>query len=498
MPATPQAIPEPLLRQVSLRVEETTGLHFPSVRFADLERGLAEAAREAGSHDARAYAESLLNRPLQTVDVDTLAASLTVGETHFFRDPRAFAYLETTLLPELIAAKRGADRCLRLWSAGCASGEEPYSLAMVLHRLLPDLKDWSITILGTDINPKALARAATGVYTEWSFRDTPEWVKPRCFTTRADQRYEIQPWLKRMVRFACLNLVDESYPAVASNTTGMDLIICRNVLLYFAPVRTVPVVERFHRALVAGGALVIGAVEASQMTFPGFTPIPAPSVALFRKEGVVGQRATVNGERSAVNSVLEPTVGAPPVQGAAAVLGAAANPPGTGLAARAPGGVSGALRDSRAPSLSTAADSRTAAQRARACADQGELAEALVWCDRALAGAKTAAALHFLRAGILQELQRDAEALLALRNVLFLAPDHVLAHFAMATIERRQGRRAVAAKHLSNARQLLAGRDENEELPDSGGLTVGRLAAMLTATHDMWTMTDAAGGGRQA
>ena len=288
-----------------------------------------------------------------------------------------------------------------------------------------------------------------------------------------------------MVRFACLNLVDESYPAVASNTTGMDLIICRNVLLYFAPVRTVPVVERFHRALVAGGVLVIGAVEASQMAFPGFSSIPAPSVALFRKQGsaAVTPGAVVSAALPALSPDAPPSTHAAPV----AVVGPSPAPLPRAPAAQPPAWNAG-----------SGSDSRTAAQRARACADQGELAEALVWCDRALADAKTAAALHFLRAGILQELQRDAEALLALRNVLFLAPDHVLAHFAMATIERRQGRRAVAAKHLSNARRLLAGRDENEELPDSGGLTVGRASGMLTATHDMWTMTDAAGGGRQA
>lgn len=285
MPTTTQPISDPLLQQVSERIEGRTGLHFPPARFADLERGLAQAAREDGCRDARAYAESLLSRDLCVADLEALAGSLTIGETHFFRDPRAFEFLETTLLPELIAAKRGGDRLLRIWSAGCATGEEPYSMAILLHRLIPDLSDWHITILGTDINPKVLARAAAGLYTDWSFRDTPDWVKPRYFVTRSGNRYEIQPWLKRMVAFACLNLADDDYPSVLNNTNAMDLIVCRNVLLYFAQARIPQVVQRFHRALVEGGHLVMGSVEASAMTFPEFMPVRPPGVVLYRKNG---------------------------------------------------------------------------------------------------------------------------------------------------------------------------------------------------------------------
>ena len=207
-----QALSYPLLQQISERIERHAGLHFPPARFADLQRGLAQAARESGYRDTHTYAESLLSRDLGNTDLKVLAGSLTIGETHFFRDDRAFEFLETVFLPRLIETKRDGDRCLRIWSAGCATGEEPYSMAILLHRLIPDLKDWHITILGTDINPKVLARAAIGIYTDWSFRDTPAWVKPRYFVTHPDGRHAIQPWLKRMVDFAYLNLADDDYP----------------------------------------------------------------------------------------------------------------------------------------------------------------------------------------------------------------------------------------------------------------------------------------------
>jgi hypothetical protein len=130
-----------------------------------------------------------------------------------------------------------------------------------------------------------LARAATGLYTEWSFRDTPGWVKLHYFIPRPGGRYEIHPWLKLMVSFSSLNLATDTYPSLLNHTNAMDLVVCRNVLLYFAPARIPQVVQRFQRALVDGGQLVLGAVEASQMVFPQLTPVPSPGVALYLKTG---------------------------------------------------------------------------------------------------------------------------------------------------------------------------------------------------------------------
>jgi chemotaxis protein methyltransferase CheR len=114
MPAATQTIPTALLQQVSEHIESHMGLHFPPARLADLERGLVQTARQADCPDVQAYVESLLTRNLHAGDLEILASSLTIGETHFFRDPRAFEFLETTLLPGLIARKRGESQRLRL------------------------------------------------------------------------------------------------------------------------------------------------------------------------------------------------------------------------------------------------------------------------------------------------------------------------------------------------------------------------------------------------
>jgi chemotaxis protein methyltransferase CheR len=493
MPVPNRTIPDPLLLQVSQRIEECSGLHFPSERFADLERGLDQAARESGGRELRDYAESLLSRNLHAADLETLAGALTIGETHFFRDRCAFEFLELSLLPELIAAKRSGDRRLRIWSAGCATGEEPYSIAILLHYLLPDLKNWHITILGTDINPKVLARAAAGLYTEWAFRDTPDWVKLRYFTARGGSRYELHPWLKRMVSFACLNLAADVYPSLLNSTNALDLIICRNVLLYFAPARIPQIVERFHRALVDGGQLAIGAVEASHTTFPGFDAVPAPGVALYRKNcrvrSAAGELPKPGGVESGI-SISSVAAQARSITPQKAADQSPFDPPIAPSASRHPPSntpqslyAAGRYQEARAQLLAEIPNPHSAILLAHCHANLGELTEALIWCERALATTKTDPELHFLRAAILQELQRDEEALLALRNVLFLDPAHVLANFTMANLCRRRGQVSAAAKHLARVRQLLTARNESEELPQSGGLTVGQLNAILTATE---------------
>ena len=456
-----QTIDISLLEQVSGRIERRTGLHFPRERFADLERGLAKAAHEAGWGEARDYATYLLREGPTMSDVDTLAACLTIGESHFFRDRQVFAFIETAVLPALIAAKRAKDRRLRILSAGCASGEEPYSIAILLHRLMPDLHDWHITILGADINPKVLVRAAAGIYSEWSFRDTPDWVKRDYFIPLAGNRYELQPWVKRMVTFTRLNLAEDSYPADLNNTSAYDLIICRNVLIYFAPARMLEVVRRLHGALVEDGQLVLGSVEASHMTFPELTPHPANGMAMYRKKC-----ANECGTQGAAHRVA----GGHEVFAVADNLSAAAGH----IAART--------------ELLSATDSRLGDDRhatallAQYHADLGELAEALAWCERALASSKTNAELHFLHAAILQGMDRHEETLVALRNVLFLDPGHLLAHLAAANLHRRKGRLSAAAKHVANICKTLANHGGNEGMSRSSGFTVGRLNAMLAAT----------------
>src|SRR5713226_6708028 len=186
-----------LLSQLSEFVAAQMGLHFPRERWRDLERGIGSAAREFDFKDAQECLQWLISSPLTRSQIGILARHLTVGETYFFREKRSFEVLEEHVLPELFRARGDADLRLRVWSAGCCTGEEPYSIAMLLDRLIPNPEKWSVTILATDINPRFLRKAAEGVYREWSFRDTPAWVRGRYFKRRSDGRFEIKPHLRK-------------------------------------------------------------------------------------------------------------------------------------------------------------------------------------------------------------------------------------------------------------------------------------------------------------
>src|SRR5690606_28599471 len=127
-----------------------------------------------------------------------------------------------------------------------------YSIAILLNQLLQDLQAWNLTLLATDINPDFLAKAESGVYSEWSFRDTAPTMKDRYFARTSTGRYEIHAAIKRRVTFARLNLVDDLYPPPL-NHSGMDVILCRNVLMYFSPEQVQKVIRKLHACLADGG-----------------------------------------------------------------------------------------------------------------------------------------------------------------------------------------------------------------------------------------------------
>ena len=155
-------LPEALLAQAGEFISGSMGLYFPKDRRKELERGLRSVAPEFGFEDPEACTRWLISSTLSKSQLGVLAGHLTVGETYFFRDKKYFAILEEKILPELIELRRTTGKYLRIWSAGCCTGEEPYSLAILLDKILGDTKDWNITILATDINPTFLRRPPRG------------------------------------------------------------------------------------------------------------------------------------------------------------------------------------------------------------------------------------------------------------------------------------------------------------------------------------------------
>jgi len=482
-----------LLSRLSEFVAKQTGLHFPRERWGDLERGIRSAAPDFDAPDADSCAQRLLSAPLARNQIEILAGALTVGETYFFRDQRCFAALGDRVLPDLIQRRQGGERRLRAWSAGCATGEEAYSLAIMLDRALPDARQWHLTILGTDINARFLQKASEGVFGEWSFRDAPVWLKQKYFREVGRRRFEILPRIKEMVTFTFLNLADDVYPSLANNTNAMDVIFCRNVLMYFAPERARKVVHNFHQSLVNSGWLIVSPAETSAQLFSSFLQVCADGAVLYRKTDRPGL--------APAESFSGKTKAAPPLDqesglpGAAFVFGSvalqesnvsvspAAEPTGgpeptsseEALALFERGHYAELVQRLKTSSARLQAAPETLALLARACANLGELAEARQWVEKAIAADKLNAALHYLRANILQEQGASEEAVASLKRALYLEPDFVLAHFALGNHALRQGKVHEADKHFANALALLAVYQPEAVLPCSDGLAAGRL-----------------------
>jgi chemotaxis protein methyltransferase CheR len=487
-------------------VADKTGLHFPRERSADLLRGVQSAARELGFAEASECVDWLLSASLVSEHIEVLASHLAVGETYFFRDGKVFDALATEILPELIRARRGGGRRLRFWSAACCTGEEPYSLAILLHRLLPDLDEWRVTITASDINGRFLRKAAAGIYGEWSFRDTPAWVRERYFSRTADGGYAILPEIRKLVTFARLNLVEDVYPSLTPQTYAMDVIFCRNVLMYFAPHQVRRVIRNLHHALAEGGWLIVSPSEASHALFPGFVAVNFPGAIFYRKcdaalgAGPPGMETAPVDQDGATLPMLESaarwTAPAPPIgEGQAAALARAED----ATAARvqpSPRAVAEALyREGRyhevvevvTASLASRLDPQSFSLLARAFANQGKLAEALVWCERWVTVDKLNPAAHYLRAIVLLEQGDMGKARSCLQRALYVQPDFALAHFALGNLARARSRHEDAQRHFSNALRALERHPPGDPLPESEGLTAGRLRETIMAMIDAET-----------
>ena len=218
----------------------------------------------------------LLSSSLTRRQIEILARHLTVGETYFFREQRGLDVLEGRIFPELMRMCKRGNRKLRIWSAGCCTGEEPYTIAMLLDRLFQNDGEWNVTILATDINPAFLDKAAEGLYSEWAFRATPDWVKERYFKQKKNGLFEILPHIRKRVTFSYLNLAEDVYPSVANNRSAMDIIFCQNVLMYFSPEGVRRIGHNFHRSLVSNGWLVVSPAEMSDHFFPQFKSTAFP------------------------------------------------------------------------------------------------------------------------------------------------------------------------------------------------------------------------------
>lgn len=497
------SISESSLSLISEFLSANMGLCFPEERWPDLRRGIVSASLEFNHNDPESFIQWLLSLSLTKNRIEALATHFTIGETYFFRDKNVFNALEMDILPELIHARRKTGKRLRLWSAACATGEEPYSLAILLSKMIPDLSDWNITICATDINPKSLKKAIDGVYTEWSFRGTSEQVKDRYFKKTKDGHYQLDPVIKKMVKFSYLNLMDDCYPSMTNNTNAMDVIFCRNALMYFAPEHVRQVISRMYRSHAKGGWLVVSPGEMPHQFHSQFNTVYLDGAILYRKDGRkispekdfkvkqtfpiqeimldhqrYFQQEFLFPEKTGITPEIMPQLPeTPPETSKSTGPGQSSNQQALELFER---GHYTETAESLHELLSRdQCDADAMTLLARTYANKGDLAKAALWCEKAIATDKLNPSFHYLLSTIMAELGRVEEAVAALKNVLYLDYNFVLAYFSLGNINCQLGKLKESKKNFDNAISLLSGMQTEEIVPESDGITAGRLMEII-------------------
>lgn len=463
MTLTPQR-----LAAVSDVIARTFGLHYPPERSADLQRLLTRASRASGGLSLEAFTESLLAGPLTAEQRALLVETLTIGETYFYREPQVFETLARhfSVAP---ASPGGARDVLRVWSAGCCTGEEAYSLAIMFDRHRAHFPQPRIELLATDINPRYLQRAKAGIYGPWSFRGAPPWLQAKYLQPLGDGRQQVRAELRGTVKFAEFNLAAEDYALTTLGPFGFNLILCRHVLMYFSAQDFARAVRKLAACLQEGGWLVVSAAEVGQVSEPTLVPTRIDHVTVFVKRGQhpMAKLAAAPKPQETCETLITPD----PKPSFAAPHPATPPPP---RARTTP-----SRREAETPPVALPA--ATLLTTAREQADQGNLTAALAACDQLLRQEKLHAVAYFLRASVLKEMGDIPQAIRALGHALYLEADFIAAHLLLASLENSQGRAAAAERHWQTARRLAARLPPNALLPEADGLTAGQLLALIPA-----------------
>jgi chemotaxis protein methyltransferase CheR len=439
-------------------VRERVGLASSRRHELAKERVLDAAMRRVGVTDEAMYLE-LLKRDHK--EFDALISDLTVPETYFFRDPPHYAMLRREVLPALTRS-RGRDHVVEAWSAGCATGEEPYSLAMMFEQ--EHLASRS-HVLGTDVSQRALARASAAIYTRWSMRATATEDRERYFVCEG-REFRLISRIRERVRFQQHSLTSPLYPKPRSRAQGFDLILCRNVLIYFDPAAIVTTTQRLASSLSEDGFLLMGPSDPLLELEEWCDTITTPCGLLYRRRSAEQsrqarparawtytpplarqdegpERASITSARPAADAPVTPVEGCPR-ESAQATAGATSTGDEVEL-------VRGLVHD-HGPAAAEAA------------------------CRDLLRAEPLSGPLHLLHATLLVDLERTADAELALRRALYLDRNLLIAQMLNATLLERGGAHGEALRCYAQLASQARAQAATAPVLLGDGLTHGALA----------------------
>ena len=481
------------MSRIAAVARDSAGLVFSANRIPSAEQGIGRAMRSTGLGDLAEFRRAVEEPGTAR---DALLAELTIGESYFFREPAQLELIARELLPSFAEQRREQPAPLRLWSAGCSNGEEPYSLAMLLREAR-----WAhgSDIIGSDISMPRLAAARRGHYAEWAMRAMPRPMVERYFN-HVGKQYIIHRDIRAMVTFRAINLaIDFDRPAPA----GMDVILCRNVLIYFSMETVARVAERLLDSLAPDGWLLLSASDPPLTDLVSCETVTTAAGLAYRRADRPGRAPMRQGSAASAPPFRAPyaepaTPVVPAAVGAKAPAAPASSPPGRvapapaispvaepapELAALEQGYAAGAY--DRVAELAVARvaaghdDERTRVLHVRALANRDRLADAGAACAAALDQFPLSPELHLLHATLLVRAGYYGAAHVAARRVLYLDPGLVMAQVVGADAMSRTGDTLGAARALRAAADALGGLPADAAVAAADGETAGRLRQII-------------------
>jgi chemotaxis protein methyltransferase CheR len=451
-------MPTPL-DQIGALIETRTGLSVATRLRSDLQHILTQLAGD----DLASFTYTLQHSPTHAPEWQSVVRALTIGETYFFRDAEVFRLLRSHVLTPLIRQRRESHRLeLNIWCAGCATGEEPYSMVITLLETLPDYDQWAVNLIGTDINAAALDQARAGLYRDWAFRHCPPELRSRHFEA-AYGGWQIKPHLRGKVTFRQANLLDP--PPMPQ----CDLIFCRNVLIYLTREHVARIEATLHSALTPGGWMLLGPSEALHThrerwithVFPG---------AIFYQKAPQPQLEPITHRHRPNGSV--PAAPAQPDLYRAAV---------NAVHAEQPDEAERLLAEllSTQPNLASA---RTLL--AYIFANRQALPEAHAHLDAALRSDSMYGDAHYLRAQLYLETGQTAEAEKSLRAALYCRRDHLLATFLMGSLLAQSGDKQRASRAWAAAHAIVRAMPPEARISDLSDMNAATFGTLIQAQID--------------
>ncbi len=474
-----------------------SGLHFERRNIKMLERGLKNRMTALRITRFADYFDFLNKNREKRLELQKLLQFLTVGETFFFRYHPHFSVLASRITS--LKEKHAEHSPLRFWSAGCATGEEPYSIAMTIMESLPDWKKRNIRIFATDINNLALKSAREGVYSSWKMRVTEKKYLDKYFK-KIGESYVVRDEVKSLVEFSHVNL-QEAVVDSSSLPKGFDAIFCRNVMIYFTTSTTKKVVETFNTLLKPGGALFLGHAETLAHISSEFDRhLHEGGFYYLKKIESPPAKTDTASELKPVNRNQDIKLASAPLPGK--VSSPALPAPtditveieklfrqGTTLIEQEK------FREAENPLRQILAlePQHTGAILAESLiqANNGHIKNALQTCNRVLVINDLVPEAYYLRGLLYEMTDREEDAVHEYRKAILLDMDFVMPHYQLGKLYFRTGQQKSGARELKNSLKLLEKSGRESIIPYSGGLSrevfLGQLTNELVRVEMMMT-----------